>query len=445
MLRGMLGGSVLTLGLPTLEAMLNDNGTAYADGRELPLRFISYFWADGINIDRFEPTETGAGWQLSEEMAPLAPVKDYINILTGLQNPSTVAKTHHEGMTVFNGYDYIDLGGLDSDAGGPTIDQVIADRIAVDSTVRAIHMQNSKRVSTDGDGGTTALGMSHRETGGQLVPQPPQTNPQIVWQSLFGNFAQPIDTRAPRVRVLDALREDASRLRQRLGTVDRQRLDAHLTAIDELEQKIQAVTPACQLAPEPTQTNEDVGGEEPISEVQQVMAELIAQAFICDITRVASFMFKRFVSGTVFDEVNATEIHHSASHSNGSETYHDGIVYSMDKLSQFLQVLMETEDVPGESNLLDSTIVYASTDCSTGFTHSIERQPIILAGHGCNYLAHPGVHYQATPWNSDLGSPNAAGSSSDALFTCLKAYDATATSIGGGAGESTSVISEIIA
>jgi hypothetical protein len=444
-LRGMAGGSLVTMALPTLEAMLNNNGTAYADGADLACRFISYFWADGVNIDRFEPAQTGASWSLSEEMAPLAPVKDYINILTGLDSPSTVAITHHEGMTVFNGYNFVNQNGLNSDAGGPTIEQLVADAVAADSTVRAIHVQNSKRNSTDGDGGTTAIAMSHRGTPGNLVAQTPQVNPQVVWQSLFGNFTQPIDTRAPRLRVLDAVREEATALKAKLGTVDNQRIDAHLTALNELQTKIDAVAPACALPSQPTETNTDQGGAEPITAVQQVMSELIAQAFVCDITRVASFMFKRFVSSTVFDEIGAGNIHHSSSHSPGSNNYHNGVVYQMEKLAQLLQVLQSTEDIPGVSNLLDSTIVYASTDCSTPFSHSIARQPIILAGHGRNHLVHPGIHYQATPFDNNDNNPSAAGNTSDALLTCLKAYDPTATSVGGGVAQAgTNVINEVL-
>lgn len=444
LLRGMVAGSVVSVGLPALEAMLNENGNALADGTDLPCRFVSFYWADGINIDRFEPQQVGADWQLSEEMAPLANVKEYINILTGLQNPSTVGKTHHEGMTVFNGYNYIEKGGLSSDAGGPTIDQLIADVVSESTPVRAVHTRVSKRQSTDGDGGTTFIAMSHRGEPGNLIANTPQDNPRQVWQTLFGTFADPVDTRPPRLKVIDAIREDAARLRSKLGSEDQKRLDAHLQGVDELQTKIEAQTPSCMLAPEPTEENMDVGGEEPITSVTQAMADLIAYAFVCDITRVATVLLKHFVSATVFDEINATSIHHSSSHQQGSENYHNGIVYQMEKLAQLLETFRNTADGP-TGNLLDSTIVYASTDCSTGFSHSIARQPIILAGTGRGYLANPGIHYQATPWNNNTNGPNAAGTTSAALLTCLKAFDPAADTIGGGPGQTSSVISEVIA
>lgn len=442
-LRGMIGGSAVMVGLPTLEIMLNSNGTAYADGGGLPLRFIAFYWADGININRFEPAQTGAAWQLSEEMQPLLPVKDYINILTGLQNHCEQKMTHHEGMTVFNGYSYTNApGGLASNSGGPTLDQLIADKIGDATTVRAIHTQVSKRLSTDGDDGTTTIAMSHRGTPGNLVTQLPQVNPQLVHQTLFGGPVETYDTRPVRQRVLNAVKEDAARLNGKLGTKDKQRLDAHLQAVSELEAKIIAAPPACEVPGVPTQTNTDVAGEEPLTAVNQAMADLIKYAFVCDLTRVATVLFKRFVSATVFDEINAGDVHHSASHA-GSETYHDGIVFQMQRLADLLLTLKETPD--GAGNLLDSTIVYASTDCSQGWTHSINRQPIILAGHGRNYLQFPGIHYQATPFSGNEGSPNGAGNTSDALLTCLRAWDETAPSIGGGAPMSTNVISDIIA
>ena len=50
MLRGMLGGSAVGVGIPLLNAFLNSNGTALAAtvagkaGAPLPVRFGTWFW-----------------------------------------------------------------------------------------------------------------------------------------------------------------------------------------------------------------------------------------------------------------------------------------------------------------------------------------------------------------------------------------------------------------
>ena len=87
--------------------------------------------------------------------------------------------------------------------------------------------------------------------------------------------------------------------------------------------------------------------------------------------------------------------------------------------------------------LLDSTIIYASSDCGPGWSHSLSRQPIVLVGHGRNKLVHPGIHYEATPnTNPTSGNPPSTGNTADVLLTVLQAYDENATQIGdlGGAG-----------
>src|SRR5687768_8148015 len=114
MLRGLAGGATVSVALPVLECMLNSSGTALAGGAALPRRFLTYYWADGVNIAMFEPAEVGANWSLQPHMAALEPFKDYINICTGLQNRCEDRITHHEGMTVFNGYSFIFDGGLDT-------------------------------------------------------------------------------------------------------------------------------------------------------------------------------------------------------------------------------------------------------------------------------------------------------------------------------------------
>jgi hypothetical protein len=106
MLKGVLGGSIVGLGLPLLEIMLNDHGTALAQGTPLPKRYGLFFWGEGLppnyrhnattagdanqNIDVksdqadfWTPTTTGKDWQLTELLAPLAAHKANINVVTG--------------------------------------------------------------------------------------------------------------------------------------------------------------------------------------------------------------------------------------------------------------------------------------------------------------------------------------------------------------------------
>lgn len=429
MLRGVLGGAAVAVALPPLEAMFNANASAYANGDDLPCRFLTWFFGNGVHLERFEPAEVGPTWSLSEQLAPLANVKDYLSVITGMTNRCEELITHHEGMTAFSGHTMSQVAEdeLFSKAGGPTIDQLVADVIGAQSPVKSIQIGISKRPSVM-DGGTTLYALSHR---GPEQPLYPETNPQKVWQTLFGNFVPRPDDAALRQSILDAVSEDARTLRSQLGVKDRLRLDAHLDSVAALQQKIAAAPPACDIPGIPTETNTDVQGQEPLIAVNDAMNALLAYAFSCDITRVGSVMFMAGAGETVFSDLGQVTSHHDNTHDYpfALPKVHDAVIYTMQRFAALLELLRNTQEIDG-TNLLDSTIVYCSSDCSEGWSHSIERQPVILAGHGRNKLVHPGIHYQAAP------PPGSAGNLSDVLLTVLKAFDPSATAIGSGAPRS---------
>src|SRR5262245_36627856 len=95
-----LGG--ITLALPTLEAMLNGNGTAHADGTPLTKRYVVCFGGYSIgncadSLPLIVPDREGADYDLKMALEPFAggpaftvggkeyaSVKDDISVVTGL-------------------------------------------------------------------------------------------------------------------------------------------------------------------------------------------------------------------------------------------------------------------------------------------------------------------------------------------------------------------------
>src|SRR5580698_3824589 len=81
-LRGMMGGAAVSVGLPFLDCFLNTNGTALASGAPLPIRFGTWGWGLGMSKSIFVPKKVGADFDLPEEIACLASVRDKINLYT---------------------------------------------------------------------------------------------------------------------------------------------------------------------------------------------------------------------------------------------------------------------------------------------------------------------------------------------------------------------------
>lgn len=447
MLRGMLGGSAVAVGLPLFEAMLDRSGTALAGGAPLPKRFISFMFGNGVQLDRFEPTITGPGWELTDQLAPFGSIKDYVTICTGMRNPQTMpAITHHEGMAVFSGHNYTpsNAGGFASDWGGPTIDQVIADIIAAREPTPIHSLQvGVTKFDSPADNGTTAKAISASGEPGAVTAKYPEKNPRTVWNTLFGEFTVPKDDKELRIGVLDAVRADIAELDARLGQVDRQRLEAHLDNIAELEAKISALPPVCTFPAEPEHQNLEANGSEDLGLVNQLMSQLIAHAFACDITRVASSLFCSVASESVFGGVGSTYTHHGHSHAD-DQGYHLNIVFIMECIAQLMHTLHDTPDIDGTS-LLDSTLIFASSELSQGWSHSWQRQPIIIGGHGRGYLEHPGIHYQAVAPQFLGDDQTAAGSTTDILLALAQCFDPQLPSIGAGAPMSVTPLAAIVA
>jgi Protein of unknown function (DUF1552) len=434
LLRGILGGSSVAVGLPLLEAMLDNNGEALADGSALPCRFVSFFWGNGVYLPTFEPSATGANFPLSESLAAFAGVlQPYLTVCSGLQNRCRNIITHHEGMCGFSGFDIEPFNGpkaFNSHMGGPTIDQLVANVVADDTPVRAIHVGADRKLS-NADGGTTLAALSHA---GNNQPQYPEHSPQKVWLQLFGGGGSGVDDSEIRLGIVGAIKEDLGRLRTRIGQQDKEILDRHLDGINELEKKIDAAPPTCMLPSEPTETNPDIP-DQPLDTVTDIMDELIAMAFKCDVTRVATNLFHYGASHFHFHMLGqqAYEHHNSNSHQgpgNWQQRYTDVVAFIMARIAHLAQTLYDEQD-PNGDRLLDSTVIYASSDCGPGWSHSIKRQPIVLVGHARNKLVFPGIHYEATPNTSPTsGNPPATGNMSDVLLTVLQAYDASATQVG---------------
>ena len=131
LLRGALGACVASLALPALEVFVDDHGTAWASGEAFPKRFVLWFWGNGIGAKpgNWIPTGTGSTWSLSPILKPLEPIKQHVTVVSGLKVFTPNLHPHGTGPAC------VLAGGRSRQKGfpGPTLDQLIADRIGGDT------------------------------------------------------------------------------------------------------------------------------------------------------------------------------------------------------------------------------------------------------------------------------------------------------------------------
>jgi hypothetical protein len=429
LLRGMLGGGLVTVGLPLFEAFVNGNGTALANGTAFPTRFGMFFWGNGMLPERWIPTGTGTGYTLSEQLQPLAPVKDQITVITNMQVRVPNQSPHGSGPAgLLSGMPSpsVDPTGVFS---GPTFDQRIAAEIGGTTRFRSLEFGAEPESGLSWSSATTR--------------NPAERSPYALFERLFGpGFRAPgeeavVDpTVALRRSVLDVVTEDANRLRNRLGVNERARLDSHLTSVRELELRLARLqddppTLAACLRPEaPLQEYPWINGRPQLGEVNRVFAGLCAMALACDQTRVFSNFISFPVNNLLFE--GATAGHHQLTHDEpGEQLQVNSIVIDlMGHFSEFLQTLRGIPE--GDGTLLDNCAVLGTSDVSYGRTHSIDEYPLIVAGSAGGRLR-TGLHHRP------IGADNA----SKVVLTLMRAVGVTAPSYGEGDAMATDGVSEV--
>ena len=384
-LGGLARGAVVTVALPPLAAMFNANGTAYACDGVLPRRFGLWFWGNGNRPERWTPTGTGSGdaWQLSPELAPLAAVKPYLCVVTGMACKVPNVSPHGSGAGAILSAAALQSTGGDETFAAPSIDQVIAGYIGGDSIYRSVQ--------------TGATDCSGRSYNGPNSRNPPENDPYAYYARLFGDtFVTPgeggvVDPRLGlRRSALDAVMGDLAQLSARLGSEDRDRLDQHLTGVRELEQRLARLEEnppnleSCTQPPQPKGDFGNIDGRVQAAERNRVMSELLAMTLACDQSRVFAHFFSDPVSDALYPD--ASSGHHDLTHNEGGDQPGvDAITTSiMGCLAETLDILASVPE--GDGVLLDNCAILATSEVSLGQTHSIEEMPIIIAGSCCGFF-----------------------------------------------------------
>ena len=385
-LRGMIGGSAITLSLPLLNGMLNDHGDAFAQGAAIPTRFGVWFWGNGVRPEYWIPNGVGSGnaWQLSDELSPLQTHKSKLAVLTGY-TIRTGSHAHHAGMTgVMTGRPLHQVGvtrdTIVSTFDGPSLDMIAAAQLEGQTPFRSLEVGVTRFRGTDE--GTTFQHLSHN---GPNNPNPSEYDPRAVFNRLFaGNGA--LDDIGARRSVLDAVMGQFSRLRPRLGANDRRRLDQHFESIRSLERRLAAEPVTCAVPDEPD-TYPDRNGQEQIEAKNEVMSDLVALALACDLTRVFSVQFSTCGSGVIVHAAGATDGLHRTTHDEpmsgnpGTQPIvHAAVRYTMAQLATFLDKLDQTP--MGAGTLLDHSAIACTTEHTDGRLHRYEDFPFLIAGLG---------------------------------------------------------------
>jgi hypothetical protein len=402
--RALFGAAGVALSIPFLES-LSPRRTAVAGVPLMPRRLIVWYVPNGINgstPNAFRPVAAGSAYALTPMLAPLAPLRAEVQVLTGLANRP--AQASYMGSNDGAGDHARGTGSFLTNAriaktegagvrNGVSFDQVAAAAIGGSTRLPSLQLGIDGGSSTGGcDSGYSCAYARNISWADATTPVPKLTNPAVIFDRLFAggeSMALRARRQAYQSSVLDYIRGDAERLQQRLGATDRQKLDEYLTAVRELERRIMAADApmTCTLPPRPVEGLA-------YAELVAVMNNLMALALRCDATRVITFMLGNAGSGRDYSFIGAAGAHHEISH-HMSEPEKLAKLQTIGtwEVQQFAGLLRLLDGMrePDGTSLLDNSAVLFSSEIADGNGHLHHGLPVVLAGR-CGGALTPGRH-----------------------------------------------------
>lgn len=393
--------------LPLIRAL---EGTAHAADSSLK-NFIFLYHPHGVAAEHWamRAGETETSFDISYDNCSLAPFDDARTYGKSFKNKILVI----EGLDVLsnaNGHDTAGtiLTGSRIDGKKPlnaSLDQVLA----VEHGLGASTPVTSISLGVGNDVNEAGSTLSYGKGG---APLPRIIDPMQAFNLLFGNLAV-ADTptargdadRKRRVgqSILDFVRGEVNQLKGRLGTIEQQKLDQHLTSLREIEKRLPAASAGGGAAVTPrgtcAATKPDAsrfpklrgynGGEPYYDAITDAHIDLIANAIACGTTRFATLLMNDLSyegnplglpsdnHGGVAHTYNASPIGNNGRPGDGDPKTWLPLAklnrYSYSKVARLMQRL----DALGA---LDNTLIYVSSDMGNPALHSTQNVPTLLAG-----------------------------------------------------------------
>ncbi len=386
-LRGMMRGSAVVVGLPLLDMFLDGNGEALAAGAPIPTRFGTWFWGCGVNTARWFPDKLGANYDIKEELRPIAPYKDKVSIFSNFNcildgKPNLV---HWSGaMATLSGTAPNKGGVAGGTAEAPTIDCLIADHIGADTRFRSLEVACTGQSS-----------VSYSMRAGSTV-NPSEVDPIKLYRRIFGlEFQDPNKAEFvpdPKIMlrqsVLSSVKEDRERLMRDLGSADRHRLDQYFTSVRQVEQQLgqllekPAPAEACILPDEPRKV--ELGPTWDVAmQAHDLLGQLVVLALACNQTKV--FNVALSIAGSNLRRAGDPVSFHELTHEEPVDEklgYQPKATFFMEKsMETFANMLKMMDEIPeGSGTLLDNSLVLATSESNFAKIHSVENLPIMVAG-----------------------------------------------------------------
>jgi hypothetical protein len=392
--RMFLRGMGAAIALPALDAMFPAFAARGLAAARPPVRLAFTYVPNGITMADWTPAGEGAGFEFSRILRPLEPFRDDTLVLSGLAHRNGAALGDGPGDHARAAASYLTGVHPRKTAGadiqnGISVDQIAAQQLAGQARFPSLELGcDDSRTIGNCDSGYSCAYTNSLAWRGPATPLPPETNPRLVFERLFGDIdtSLPPETRARRLlhrrSILDLVTDRTTALMGDLGPSDRRKLDEYLSSIREIEQRIERaekdLTGVMPAIDKPT------GIPVQYADYVNLMFDLQIVAFQTDSTRVVTMMMGREGSLRTYPEIGVPDPHHPLTHHRGNPEWIEKVTrvnaMHMERFAGFVKKLRDTPDADG--TLLDHSVLVYGSGLSDGNKHTHDDLPVVIVGRG---------------------------------------------------------------
>jgi hypothetical protein len=392
--RTVLRGLGAAVALPFLDSMVPALSAMASTAAKPPNRFGLMYVPNGMIMKNYLPVAEGSSFELTPTLSTLAPFRDQMLVLSGLNSTPTPGRpggAHAKATTRF----LTDVSPPTSEVwldAGVSMDQILGQETGKQTQLASLELSlESGDTAGACDTGFACAYTNTLSWKSANTPLPTQNDPRVIFERLFGDSVS-TDPKVRQARmqeqrsVLDAIGQEITRLSVSLPKADRSKLTEYLDSIRDVERRIEIAESQrdqqLPLVEHPSGIPAD--WEEHIN----LMFDLIVLAFQCDLTRVITFMAGREQSGMTYPQIGVPDAHHPISHHQQEPEKVAKVAkinaYHVKMFSNLLTKLRGTTD--GDGTLLDHMTMMYGAGIADSNAHATSNIPVMLFGGGAGSL-----------------------------------------------------------
>lgn len=390
--RTFLRGLGAAVALPLLDAMVPAM-TALAATPAQPVRRLGFVYIPmGAHMPDWTPRGEGQTLsELSPILSSLRPFTDQLTVVSNLELKNAYPGTHATSNCAFLSAAKAKWTESTDYCLGTTVDQVAAQHIGKETRLPSLELAMDL-LTTVGqcDNGYACVYQNNLSWSSPTTPLQSEAHPRIAFDRLFGDGGSSADRQAElrkKASLLDWVNEDISRLQNKLGASDRQKVSQYLDTVREVERRIQKAESETADSHMPD-LDRPIGVPTAYADHARLMFDLQVLALQGDVTRVVTFQLARETSTRTYPEIGVSDPHHPLTHNAGDPAKLARVAkineFHVSLFAYFLDKLKSTPD--GNGTLLDHSMYLYGSGMGNPDLHDHVNLPILVAGGGAGKM-----------------------------------------------------------